>query len=51
MCFKHEKALLSASVGPDSATLALQKTEAVFVALGVREAFPAVSTAGLALGP
>lgn len=31
MCFRHEKAILSPSVGSDRATLTLQKTEAAFV--------------------
>lgn len=52
MCVRHEKAILSPSVGSDSATLTLQKTEAAFVTLGIREAsFPAVSTSGYFVGP
>lgn len=31
MCFRHEKAILSPSVGSDRATLTSQRTEAAFV--------------------
>lgn len=52
MYFRHEKAILSPSVGSDSATLTLQKTKAAFMTLEIREdSFPAVCTSGYSVGP
>lgn len=51
MCFKHEKVILSPSVGSDSATLTLQKMEAAFVTCEIREvSFSAVFTSGYSVG-